>query len=232
MPDAFETHATVGSALLATVEAAPAVDAASTSGAWGLLPYLAGFLVGVAVVLAISARIRPLHLALGFATTAAMWAIGYVSMMAPGLWVGELLFLLTLAVPVAAGAVARRGGASPVKVGLVSAFANLLVIGMFLRGGDGGSIGEADPAWRLAMPVIYVAGLFAASAGLAALGGVLARRARPIELPAPTSLFAAVAAATVFILLVTGGLVTGLRERAWRSRTGRTASATTCCSTR
>jgi cytochrome c oxidase assembly protein subunit 15 len=167
-----------------------------------------GILLAVFFVLSIMAYqaayfVRPVHLALGFATTAAMWGIGYVSMMAPGLWIGEALFVLTLAVPVVFGAIARRAGASPVKTGLVSALANLLVIGAFLRDEQGGA------SW---VPLAYVGGLFIASAALAAFGGFLARRAKPIELPTPASLFARVAAVTVFILLVTGGLVTGLES--------------------
>ena len=169
----------------------------------GLGVLLALFVAGSVVVLAIASRIRTVHLALGFATTASMWAIGYISMLAPGLWIGEALFAATLAVPVAFGALARRGGASPVRTGLVSAFANLLIIGAFLRDEKGGS--------SLVAPA-YVAALFAGSAALAWFGGFLARRARPVELPATAGLFSMVAALTVFILLVTGGLVTGLES--------------------
>jgi cytochrome c oxidase assembly protein subunit 15 len=168
-----------------------------------LVPIVLLFTLGPAAVLVLTRLISATHLALGFGATTAMWAIGYVSMMAPGFWIGEALFVATLAVPVAAGALARRAGATPVKVGLVCAFANLLVLGAFLRGDKGGS------QW---MPALYVAGLFVASAGLAALGGVLARRAKPISIASPVGLFAGVCAATVFILLVTGGLVTGLES--------------------
>lgn len=41
------------------------------------------FLVGAALVLAITWRIRTVHLALGFATTVLMWAVGYFAMLAP-----------------------------------------------------------------------------------------------------------------------------------------------------
>jgi len=164
---------------------------------------LALFIIGAAIVVGIAAMIRTVHLALGFATTAAMWGIGYVAMLAPGLWIGEALFVLTLAMPVLFGAIARRGGASALKVGLVSAFANLLIIGAFLRDEQHGS--------KL-VPVLYVAGLFLASGGLAALGGFLARKRPPVRLPSNAGLFAVVAALTVFILLVTGGLVTGLES--------------------
>ena len=159
------------------------------------------FLVGAALIVVIASRIRTIHLALGFATTALMWVLAYIALLAPGLWIGEALFVATLAVVVAFGALARRAGAEPFKVGLVSAFANLLVLGAFLRGGDS--------QWT---PVIYAIGLFAASGGLAWLGGRLALRARPLQLPTNSSLFAVVAALTVFILLITGGLVTGLES--------------------
>jgi heme A synthase len=160
-------------------------------------------LVGAFVVLAVSRFIATIHLALGFACTVSMWAVGYVSMMAPGLWIGEALFVVTLAIPVAFGAIARRAAASPVKVGLVSAFANLLVVGAFLSDEHG--------KWS-ASSYAFVVGLFGASAALSGLGGLSASRARPIALPATAGLFALVSAATVFILLVTGGLVTGLES--------------------
>lgn len=179
--------------------AAPAEPASVAS----LPMLLAMFIVGAAIVVGIAAMIRTVHLALGFATTAAMWAIGYVAMLAPGLWIGEALFALTLAMPVLFGAIARRGGASPLKVGLVSAFANLLIIGAFLRDEQQGST---------IAPVLYVVGLFVASGALAAFGGLLARKATPILLPSNSGLFSVVAALTVFILLVTGGLVTGLES--------------------
>jgi cytochrome c oxidase assembly protein subunit 15 len=168
---------------------------------------LALFVVAAAAVAWIASRITTMHLALGFATTAAMWAIGYVAMIAPGLWIGEALFILTLAMPVLFGAIARRGGASPLKVGLVSAFANLLIIGAFLRGDGVTSTFDAYVA-----PLLYVVGLFVASGALAAFGGFLARNARPLRLPSSAGLFSAVSALTVFILLVTGGLVTGLES--------------------
>jgi cytochrome c oxidase assembly protein subunit 15 len=189
--------------LLAQAADAAGAPSVEVVAATPLSTLLVLFVVGSALVVGVASRISTVHLALGFATTVAMWAIGYVAMMAPGLWIGELLFALTLAMPILFGAVARRGGASPLKVGLVSAFANLLIIGAFLRDEQQGS---------LLAPVLYVAGLFVASGALAAFGGFLARKASPLRLPSPAGLFAAVSAATVFILLVTGGLVTGLES--------------------
>ncbi len=160
------------------------------------------FAVGAACVVAVAWRIKTLHLALGCACTAVMWVLGYISMLAPGLWMGEALFVATLAVPVGFGALARRAGAKPMMVGFVSAFANLLVLGAFLRG-------DEDAKW---VPLVYAFALFAASGGLAWVGGTLARHARPLYLPPSSTLFALVAALTVFILLITGGLVTGLES--------------------
>jgi len=169
-------------------------------------------LVGAALVLAITWRIRTVHLALGFATTVLMWAVGYLAMLAPGMWIGEALFSVTLCIPVAFGWIARRGGASPAKVGLVSALANLLVIGAFLRDEQQGSA---------LTPVLYVVGLFAVSTALAVFGGFLASHfarhlsrkfAQPIALPSTVGLLAIVAAVAVFLLLVTGGLVTSLES--------------------
>ena len=184
-------------AMLAQEAAAPTAKPSSL-----LFPFLV-MVAGALLVLGISRFISTLHLALGFACTVSMWLVGYVSMMAPGLWVGEALFGCILALPIVFGAIARRASASPVKVGLVSAFANMLVIGAFLRD-DQGRMTTASQ--------LYIGGLFAASALLALFGGWLARRSKPLVLPATAGLFALVAAATVFILLVTGGLVTGLES--------------------
>lgn len=179
--------------------------ALATNATAGLsIPMLLGlFVVGAVLVLRITWRISTVHLALGFAATAAMWLVGYLAMLEPGLWIGELLFVLMLLVPMLMGALAQRAGASALKSGLVCAFANLLIIGAFLRDEQNGS--------RL-VPAFYLVGLFVALGGLAALGGFLARRARPITLPATTGLFALVTALTIFILLITGGLVTGLES--------------------
>ena len=148
------------------------------------LPWMLAVMVaGALLVLGIARFISTLHLALGFACTASMWLVGYVSMMAPGLWIGEALFAGILALPVVFGAIARRASASPLKVGLVSAFANLLVIGAFL--GD-------DQGRMTTVSQLYIGGLFAASALLALFGGWLARRAKPIALPATAGLFALV----------------------------------------
>ena len=107
--------------------------ALATNATAGLsIPMLLGlFVVGAVLVLRITWRISTVHLALGFAATAAMWIVGYLAMLEPGLWIGELLFVLMLLVPMLMGALAQRAGASALKSGLVCAFANLLIIGAF-----------------------------------------------------------------------------------------------------
>ena len=155
---------------------------------------------------------RGLHLALGFATTVAMWAIGYVAMMRPGVVAGEILFGAMFVALFLGGLIAGRltptssradGARAGIKIGFVSATVNLLVVGS-LFGRDTGS----DLWVQLA---IWVGGLYAASLICAAIGGAVGgggSRWQP-KFPA-TALFGAITAATIFLLLVTGGLVTGL----------------------
>ncbi|MCH2161178.1 MAG: COX15/CtaA family protein, partial [Phycisphaerales bacterium] len=149
---------------------------------------------------------RSLVVALGFATTVVMWAIGYACMTAPGLIVGEVLFLVELLALVAGGYVAGRmlgtikAGA---WTGLVSATVNLLIVGSLFRRGEDGSILGSAVAWVL--------GLYLVSVLLSSLGAVAgARNSPPRRLPSATGLFSVIAAGTVFLLLITGGLVTGL----------------------
>ena len=195
-------------AVSSALPVAPAVPVAEAGGGgltkWLVLGGL--FVLGSLIVMVWARWVRTMHLALGFAATAALWAVGYLSMMQPGLALGEILFATMLAVLFVAGFVAGRFGdheVRPVSVGLVSAFANLLVLGAFLRDEQHGSN---------VTPLVYVAGLFIASALLAWLGGVFGRAARSARdaspLPNATALFAIVAATTVFLLLITGGLVT------------------------
>ena len=164
------------------------------AGALGLFAVLAG-------------RVRPATLALGFAGTAVQWALAYIAMIGVGLWVGEALFALTVLVPVAVGFVAQRwarGEAGAVSAGLVSGVVNLLIVGSVVGGKDAKAAIETAGLWCAALVV--------GSGALAAIGGAIGRRgpARPGVLPPPTSLFATVAACTIFLLLITGGLVTSL----------------------
>ena len=163
--------------------------------------------------LAAGSRSLPVDLTLGFASTVGMWAIGYLCLTAPGLIVGEILFAVTIAVLFAGGVVAGRlkvPGAMPIspavrglRVGLVSAAVNLLIVGSFFGGGEGSMLAAAT-AW--------IGGLFVVSAVVGAIGGALGGRLRPWTLEVPSlGLFGLVAAVAVFLLLITGGLVTGMK---------------------
>jgi cytochrome c oxidase assembly protein subunit 15 len=171
----------------------------------GLGALLVLFVGGSLAVLAWASRVRPMNLALGFATTVAMWTFAYVALLQPGRFAGEALFAGSVACVLAGGFVAGRfapGESSGLRVGLVSATVNLLVIGAFLRDEQGGG--------GMQRPVLYVAGLFAASAILGAVGDRLGR-AKPSarRLPAAPALLGAVAVANILVMIVLGGIVTG-----------------------
>jgi cytochrome c oxidase assembly protein subunit 15 len=184
-----------------------AVPAASMTPGVALLAgitFVAGAL-GVFAVLA--GRVRPYTLALGFAGAAVQWGLAYIAMLGVGLWVGEALFLLTLLAPVGVGFVAvrhARAASGPIAAGLVCGVVNLLIVGSVVGGKDARAMVLESLAWSAALLI--------GSGALAGIGGALARRApeAPGRLPPPLSLFALVNTATIFLLLVTGGLVTGL----------------------
>jgi cytochrome c oxidase assembly protein subunit 15 len=154
-------------------------------------------------------------LAIGFGTTTAMWLVAYVCLMQPGLILGETLFALTLACLLAGGFTAGRfanrtwrGGAI---IGAIAATINLLVLGSVLMDPDTHRP-RPDAAW-------WVLGNYAVSIALAAIGAAIGRRWHTKPQPAPAiegggnwhGRFAIVVCITIFLLLITGGLVTGLQ---------------------
>ncbi len=153
-------------------------------------------------------------LALGFGGAVAMWAVAYIALMSPGLIVGEALFVLTLACITVTGYLAglqRVSGESAaiaaIKAGVVIACVNMLLIGSLVGGETSGD--------RLAQLPLWTAGNFAVTLVLAAIGGALASMRIVADDSTPSqrdwfSLFTRIAAITVFLLLITGGLVTGL----------------------
>jgi cytochrome c oxidase assembly protein subunit 15 len=171
----------------------------------GLTPLLALFAAGSLLVMGWAWWVRPMNLALGFAATVAMWTLSYVAMLQPGQVAGELLFAGGVACVLAGGFAAGRfapGEASGLRVGLVSATINLLVIGAFLRDEQGGG----SPV----RPVLYIAGLFAVSALLGAFGDRLGRSGTSARrLPSAPVLLGIVTAANILVMIVLGGLVTG-----------------------
>lgn len=151
-------------------------------------------------------------LAVGFSTSVAMWAIGYVAMMRPGVVAGEALFVLILATALAGGFIAGKfaaggslgaGAAHGARAGLWSAAANLLIVGSLFGGDTDASVWSALAIW--------VGGLFAATTLIMALGGAIgARGVRWTPRLSTSAVFARATCVAIFLLLVTGGLVTGL----------------------
>jgi len=155
------------------------------------------------------ARPRGHVLAISFGVTVAMWVIAYLGLMQPGLILGELLFALIMAALFMGGYIV--GGHSPagwrdgLLVGLFSALLNLLIMGSMLVDPATRRLHERAPLW--------IGGLVIGSMALAGAGAAIGRRFRPAG-PASRHWhhdFLCVAAVAVFLLLVTGGLVTGLR---------------------
>ena len=151
-------------------------------------------------------RPRGYVLALGLAATAAMWAVSYVALMGPGLAGGEVLFGLTILCLLIAGFCGGRYAHASVVggglIGLVSGCLNLLVIGALVQG---------EGAGRLHTAAMWGLGLIGGSMVVTAIGALIGRAIRAREAREDWhSLFAVGAAATVFLLLITGGLVTGL----------------------
>jgi len=137
-----------------------------------------------------------------------MWALAYVAMMNPGPIIGEALFALTLACAIVAGLMAGRGRlpgesgwAAGAKAGFIIATVNMLLIGSLIGGESRGE--------RLMQALIWIAANYVVTIGLAAAGGAITTTPRSGNRDW-FSIFTRVAAATVFLLLITGGLVTGL----------------------
>ena len=148
-------------------------------------------------------------LAFGFGATTVMWLLCYVAMLQPGQLVGEALFVMVVLALMGAAALATSDLASPARglwrgswIGAVSAVLNLLLIGSLL-GGD--SAGEM---------FTWVAGLIGGSIVVGGIGGLIGSAIRKGGDARPVSgnwlgAFAFVSACIVFLMIVTGGIVTG-----------------------
>jgi cytochrome c oxidase assembly protein subunit 15 len=145
-------------------------------------------------------------LALGFGTTVAMWAVGYAARLPVVQLPAPVVLLALLAVLVlggyAAGAWASRGVVGGVYAGAVTGFLNLLVLGSFLSARD-------RPNELLPGAALWIPGSIAVSAALGAAGAAVGGRRRREAVPARWNhVFACVAVAATFLLLIAGGLVT------------------------
>ncbi|MBC8201687.1 MAG: COX15/CtaA family protein [Planctomycetes bacterium] len=143
---------------------------------------------------------RVLTLALG--ATTAMWLFSYIALLFSGKTSGEILFVLgALCLPLAARhAKNLKEGA---WVGFVSALLNLLLVGSI--------IGGKAPSEMMTAAVYWVIGLFAVSVLLAVIGASLHGRLKDCTCGVDWHFgFLLVATTLVFLMLVTGGLVTGM----------------------
>ncbi len=151
-------------------------------------------------------------LAPAFAAAGLLWACGYVALTAPGQAIGEALFA-AMAVSVALGGAASvvlgascgsSAASAGARTGALVGVINLLIVGSLApRNADG------QVEWL--MLGVWAAGMLVGCAVLGAIGGVLvpAPRQGSRAWMDPTALFAAVSAALIFGMLVTGGIVTG-----------------------
>ena len=154
-------------------------------------------------------------LALGFGTTVAMWAVGYVSRFpgvgAPAWLLMALLLLLVGAGGWVAGRYGGRGLSGGLWTGLLVGVLNLLVLGSLLTSTDAPNRLVPSALWWVPGSLVLAALLAVAGAALGQMGRN--RHGRPDQtaplvrhgLPA----FTAVAAAATFLLLIAGGIVTG-----------------------
>lgn len=155
-----------------------------------------------------SASPRAEILVLGFATTVAMWAIGYVSRMPPA-WVPSWLLLLLLvgclfAGGYLAGRFTGRGWRAGLLTGALAAVLNLLILGSLLSSGD-------QPNRIVPSALWWIPGSLLVAMAAGAAGAALGRTDRPPPRPNWTSWFARVDVAATFLLLIVGGLVTSHR---------------------
>lgn len=149
-------------------------------------------------------------LALGFGTTVAMWAVGYVCRF-PGVnspaW---LLMVLLLACLVAGGWVAgrftHRGIMGGAQTGLLAGALNLLVLGSLLTSTDAPN--QVIPSALWWVPGSLLLGAVLGAAGAAVGSRQANARADAVE-QSGLSAFALVAVAATFLLVIAGGIVTG-----------------------
>ena len=159
-------------------------------------------------------------LTLGFGTTVAMWAVGYVGRLpdiqAPSSVLLTLMLLLLAFGGFVSARLTGRGVLAGVRTGFLSSLLNLLILGSLLADAGHGDI--------LPSALVWLPGSLAAGAMLGAVGGLLGSRGaggcepfvgQPLFDPdglagrAWDAAFAAVAGGATLLLIVAGGVVTG-----------------------
>jgi cytochrome c oxidase assembly protein subunit 15 len=146
-------------------------------------------------------------LAIGFGTSVAMWAIGYLArlpvVLAPPAVVLVLLLSALLAGGYLAGSRGPRGVRGGAYAGALTGLLNLLVLGSFLSTPD-------RPNALIPSAALWFPGSIVFSSLLSACGAWWGTRraSRADEPPNWTAILARVAVGATFLLLVAGGLVT------------------------
>jgi cytochrome c oxidase assembly protein subunit 15 len=148
---------------------------------------------------------RSYVLPLAFATTVSMWAVAYVCRLPVVMAPSWLILGMMLAVVALWGWVtgSRAGGGwlGGVYVGGAAAILNLLILGSLLTPAEGGGV-IPSAMWWVPGSILAIA---LVSGGFAAGAGSVSREATASDW---TALFAKVAVAATFLLVVAGGLVT------------------------
>ena len=146
----------------------------------------------------------PRILTLSFTATTAMWVFSYMTLLFAGPSSGEVLFVLAGLSLVLAGMVNAVHGGNSIQslwIGGISAFLNLMLLGSLIGGSEE----------LLSKALLWFGILLLGSAGLTFTGGRIGQKMKfctqafdwQYEFFVSTSLL-------VFLMLVTGGLVTGL----------------------
>ena len=142
---------------------------------------------------------------LGFAMTVSMWAVAYLCRLPAVTAPSWLVLALMLAAVALWGVITGRrtggGFAAGILVGAVAAVLDMLILGSLLSSTEGGVVPSA--LWWVPGSILAIALLSGICAAIA--GG---RPEESIEPAAWTALFAKVAVAATFLLVVAGGLVT------------------------
>ncbi len=148
------------------------------------------------IEMTVQSRARVLTLAFG--ATTAMWICAYCSFLFAGKIGGEFLFILSALCLFQAGrhAISKAEGC---YIGITSATINLLLIGSI--------VGGQHASDMLMTGVFWVIGLYISSGMLGMLGASIQTSHKDIDWKFA---FATVASTLVFLMLITGGLVTGL----------------------
>jgi cytochrome c oxidase assembly protein subunit 15 len=146
-------------------------------------------------------------LAVGFGTTVAMWAIGYLARLPVILAPPALVMLFLLAALIASGYLVGSRGVRDVRggayAGALTGLLNLLVLGSFLSTRD-------RPNALVPVAALWIPGSIVFSSLLCAIGAWWGTRRVDPDRGAPdwTAALAKVAVLATFLLLIAGGLVT------------------------